>query len=74
MPFGFAARVLCRNSQSEAIVASAERLWLSLALRTLATVSAVLVIFATLLWGFVSNPQPLRPPIERSIVDCSKLL
>lgn len=74
MPFGFADGVLRRGSQPESLASAAERLWLQFGLRTLAGVSAVLVVFTAVHLTTVSKGQLLRPPIENSIVGYSGLL
>lgn len=74
MPFGFDERVLRRCAHTEPSSFSAERLWLRFGLRTLAGVSAVLIVISTLYWNLASRTQLLRPPIEHSIVDYSGLL
>jgi len=74
MPFGFAEGVLRRSSQPESLASAAERLWLQFGLRTLAGVSAVLVVFAAVHLSTLSKGQLLRPPIENSIVGYSGLL
>lgn len=74
MPPGFAEGVMRRRSQPESIAFAAERLWLQFGLRTLAAMSALLVVFIAVRLNPVSRARLLRPPIENSIVDYSGLL
>ncbi len=74
MPFGLANRVIDQLRKTEMSPRTGDALWLRLSLRTLFAMSTILLLFAFVQWNTQSDSQPLRPAIEVSVVDYSRLL
>ncbi len=74
LPFGFADRVLNQWHRVEPPQETGDAVWMQLGLRTLLAMSAVFVVFALIQWNTESQTAPLRPTIEVTIIDYSKLL
>ena len=74
MPFGFANRVMARLQTNDPSPRTGDALWMQLSVRTLAAMSAALVLLAIIQWSARPKIDPLRPSIESTVVDYSNLL